>query len=174
MNTKKSPIQIEVFESNIGGITKRCVDARSLHSALENATKFAMWFSRRIEEFMFEEGIDFFPNLGKSSGGRPATEFTISIDMAKELCMLEKSDLGRATRKYFIECERKLLQAHSITPNQAKLLKGEIEDCKNKLKRADNEYDEKLYKEFLDLFYNQLQMPQPSIELLDVKKEKAE
>ena len=42
------------------------------------------------------------------------------------------------------------------------------------LQRADNEYDEKLYKEFLDLFYNQLQMPQPSIELLDVKKEKAE
>ncbi|EGR4204076.1 antA/AntB antirepressor family protein [Vibrio cholerae] len=174
MNTQKSPIQIEVFESRIGGVTKRCVNARTLHSALENATPLNKWMARKIEDFCFEESEDFQTFLSESSGGRPATEYIISIDMAKELCMLERSEIGRATRKYFIECERKLIQAHSITPNQAKLLKGEIEDCKNKFKRADNEYDEKLYKEFLDLFYNQLQMPQPPIELLDVKKEKAE
>ncbi|ELF6903789.1 antA/AntB antirepressor family protein [Vibrio cholerae] len=174
MNTQKSPIQVAVFESQIGGVTKRCVDARELHQKLENATRFDQWIARKIEDFAFGENEDFRSFLTESSGGRPATEYTISIDMAKELCMLERSEIGRATRKYFIECERKLIQAHSITPNQAKLLKGEIEDCKNKLKRADNEYDEKLYKEFLDLFYNQLQMPQPPIELLDVKKEKAE
>lgn len=173
MNTKKSPIQIEVFESPIGGVTKRCLDGRLLHQGLENQTKFSTWLPRRIEEIGFVENKDFYPILGKKGQGRPATEYVITVEMAKHLCMLEKSEIGYQMRDYFIECERKLLQAHSITPNQAKLLKGEIEDCKNKLKRADNEYDEKLYTELLDLFYNQLQMPQPPIELLDVKKEKA-
>lgn len=167
-----APVKVEVFEAEIGGVKQRCVDARQLHSKLENATPFHMWIARKIEEYCFEQDSDFCTNLCKSSGGRPSTEYTISVEMAKELCMLERSEVGRATRKYFIECERKLIQAHSITPNQAKTLKAEINDCLERLKKADNEYEDKLNREFLDLFYNQLQMPQPPIELLEMKKEK--
>lgn len=115
---KASPITIEIFEAEISGTKQRCIDARALHSTLDNATRFSMWIARKVEEFMFEEGKDFFPNLGKSSGGRPSTEYIISIDMAKELCMLERSEIGRATRKYFIECERKLLNASMVTATQ--------------------------------------------------------
>ncbi|WP_347361581.1 antA/AntB antirepressor family protein [Vibrio vulnificus] len=173
MNTKKSPIQIEVFEAPIGGVNKRCLDGRLLHQVLGNQTKFSTWLPRRIEEIGFVENKDFYPNLGRSEAGRQTTEYVITVEMAKHLCMLEKSDIGFQMRDYFIECERKLIQAHSITPNQAKLLKGEIEDCVSKLKRADNDYDEKFYKDLLDLFYNQLQMPQPPIEWLKMKKEEA-
>jgi phage anti-repressor protein len=87
---------------------EQLVDARTLHRFLEVDTVFANWIARRIEEFNFIEGRDFFPNLEKSTGGRRAENYSLTLDMAKELSMLERSEKGKQARMYFIEAEKQL------------------------------------------------------------------
>lgn len=81
------------------------VSARDLHRALEVETKFKDWFPR-MTEYGFEEGKDFSSFLSKSNGGRPSKEYEITVDMAKELCMIQRSEKGKQFRKYFIEVEK--------------------------------------------------------------------
>ncbi len=87
------------------------VNARELHQFLEVDTKFTMWLERRINEYGFTENEDFevLPNFGKNSkGGRPSKEYAISLDMAKELSMVERNEKGKQARRYFIECEKQM------------------------------------------------------------------
>ena len=83
------------------------VDARELHEFLQVGRDFTSWIKQRIEKYGFIEGQDFSPDLGKSNGGRPSTEYTLSLDMAKELAMVENNDQGRKARRYFIEVEKR-------------------------------------------------------------------
>ena len=88
---------------------KQAVDARELHQKLGNKRKFADWMKQRIEQYGFVESQDFevFHNIVKNSnGGRPSDEYALSLDMAKELCMIENNEQGRLFRKYFIEVEK--------------------------------------------------------------------
>ena len=88
---------------------KQLVSARELHEGLKIGTAFKDWIKRMIE-YGFEEGTDFSSFLSESTGGRPSKDYIITIDMAKEICMIQRTDLGREFRKYFIECEKKLKQ----------------------------------------------------------------
>ena len=104
---------IKIEKSNVGGDLIETVNARELHQFLEVGKVFASWIKDRIEQYNFIENIDYgvFPNFGNNlSGGRPSKEYAISIDMAKELAMVERSDKGREARRYFIECEKRLKQ----------------------------------------------------------------
>ena len=71
------------------------VSARELHEKLHIGTKFTTWFER-MKEYGFSEGKEFFPKLGETSeqGGRPQTDFEISVDMAKQICMLNSAKRG--------------------------------------------------------------------------------
>lgn len=91
------------------------VDGRSLHGALEAETRFNDWITRRIEQFAFVEGEDyeFYSDLSKTSGGRPATEYSLTLDMAKELAMLENNEAGRRIRRYFIGVEKKARELYT-------------------------------------------------------------
>ncbi len=89
------------------------ISARELHKKLNINTKFTTWFDRMLE-FGFVENVDFFPILGTSTGGRPSIDFGIDIDMAKQICMLQRSELGTKFRLYFIECEKKISKTMSI------------------------------------------------------------
>jgi len=84
------------------------VNARDLHRYLESKQNFADWIKGRIEEYGFIEGVDFIIILGKSIGGRPPKEYHISINMAKELSMVEHNEKGQQARRYFLECERRV------------------------------------------------------------------
>ena len=87
------------------------VNARELHGFLEVKTRYTQWLQERIEEYDFIENQDyvsFSENSEKPQGGRPSKEYAITLDMAKELAMVERNDKGKAARKYFIECEHKL------------------------------------------------------------------
>jgi len=99
---------INISKQLISNTVVNAVDARELHQFLEIKTRFDKWIERRIEEYNFIINLDFCPVLAESSGGRPATEYIITIDMAKELSMVERNEKGKEARKYFIECERKL------------------------------------------------------------------
>ena len=81
------------------------VSARELHDFLEVGADFRHWFPRMCE-YGFEEGKDFRTFLTESSGGRPAQDAEITIDMAKELCMLQRNDKGKQARQYFLQLER--------------------------------------------------------------------
>lgn len=59
---------------------------RELHDGLEIKSNFTTWFDRMCENG-FEAEKDFFPKMEESTGGRPATDFEISVDMAKQICM---------------------------------------------------------------------------------------
>lgn len=99
---------IKLTAQTIGGEPQQTVNARELHARLEVKTEFKDWIARRIKDFDFQEGIDFCSFLSESSGGRPSKEYAITINMAKELCMVERNDLGRKWRRYFIDCEQQL------------------------------------------------------------------
>lgn len=106
---------------------KQAVNARELHQKLGNKRQFANWIKQRIEQYGFVENQDyevfnkfvknsndaenqdyevFKENLKNSSGGRSRKEYALSLDMAKELCMIENNEQGRLFRKYFIEVEK--------------------------------------------------------------------
>jgi len=86
---------------------KQTVNARDLHAFLEVKRHFSIWIKNRIEKFGFIENQDFTINKIVI---RKATQFDfyISLDMAKELSMLERNEKGRQARRYFIQCEKKL------------------------------------------------------------------
>lgn len=92
---------------------KQLVSARELHEGLEIKTRFNDWVNRMIE-YGFEENIDYTAITQKrvTAQGNEITftDYIITIDMAKEICMIQRTDLGREFRKYFIECEKKLKQ----------------------------------------------------------------
>jgi phage anti-repressor protein len=105
---------IPVFLSQIGGIPAYVCDARKLHTYLENGDLFANWIKARIEKYGFEGNRDFHSFLEKTKkpkGGRPSTEYHLTLDMAKELSMVENNTKGRQARRYFIEMEKKALAA---------------------------------------------------------------
>lgn len=87
------------------------VSARNLHQFLEVGRDFSNWIKGRISEYGFIENQDFevFANFGENpKGGRPTKEYILSMDMAKELSMIERSNKGKQARMYFIECEKRL------------------------------------------------------------------
>lgn len=81
------------------------VGGRDLHKFLEVGKDFSTWF-KDMTNYGFEEGKDFTPISGKSNGGRPRTEYAMSLDMAKEISMIQRNEKGKRARKYFIDVEK--------------------------------------------------------------------
>lgn len=98
------------------GSEQQTVNARELHEFLENGDKFATWIVDRINQFGFLENQDFVTFSENSEKGRPRKEYALSLDMAKELCMVERNEKGKQARQYFIECERVAKQKLTAQP----------------------------------------------------------
>lgn len=89
----------------------QAVNARELHAFLKSRQDFSTWIKNRIADYDFVENQDFVvfhKNMENPQGGRPSIEYAITLDMAKELSMVERNEQGRQARKYFIECEKRL------------------------------------------------------------------
>lgn len=99
---------IPVVSSVIGSQTVQTVDGRALHTFLEVQSHFRDWINNRIEEYGFEEGKDFRSFFSESTGGRPTKEYALTLNMGKELAMVERNAKGKQARQYFIECEQRL------------------------------------------------------------------
>ncbi len=113
---------------------------RDLHKALEVKTKYADWFSRMCE-YGFTENTDFILVSQKRETNNPKNPYTIitdhqlTIDMAKEICMIQRSDIGRKCRQYFIEVEKQwntpeaiMARALKIANNKIGLLEGTLKE----------------------------------------------
>ena len=103
-------------------ITKDGVDARALYEFLSPGYTFRDWIRVSIRDYGFIEGKDFRFFLRESTGGRPAKEYALSIEMAKELSMVSKTKIGKQARRYFIKCEEiaKKLYATRIAGKMAR------------------------------------------------------
>ena len=105
---------IAIHQQSVNNQPLPTVSARELHRFLEVGRDFSNWIKGRIEEFGYESGRDFIaitgsPDLAnqKGRGGdRRSIEYHLTLDMAKELAMIERSPMGRVARKYFIKCEQ--------------------------------------------------------------------
>lgn len=73
------------------------VSARDLHEGLEIKTAFKDWFPR-MAEYGFLEGKDFSSKMSESTGGRPSKDYNITVDMAKQICMIQRSGKGNFLR----------------------------------------------------------------------------
>lgn len=87
------------------------VDGRTLHEFLEVGKDFSNWAKSKIEKYGFIENVDYevYAKIGENSnGGRPSKEYIFSLDMAKEVSMVENNPKGREARQYFIKAEKTL------------------------------------------------------------------
>lgn len=84
------------------------VSARELHEMLEVKTAYKDWFPRMCE-YGFSEGIDYCSILSDRIDGlpgKPRNDAQLTIDMAKEICMLQRTEKGKQCRQYFIQLEK--------------------------------------------------------------------
>ncbi len=102
------------IEKSEGG--KSVVNARDLHGFLEIKSDFRNWIKNHIIDFDFQENVDFVSTAVKVYRGH-RIDYAITIDMAKELSMLSRSDKGKQARMYFIQCEKNLQKQTLTLPN---------------------------------------------------------
>lgn len=123
---------------------EQLVDARELWIQLDVKRDFTTWIKGRIERYRFVENVDFMHSLNfpQNGGklGRPLENYILTLDMAKELAMIENNERGRAVRKYFIQCEKRLrdleIKQMAILKNKVQELETTVKDYKQKeLKR---------------------------------------
>ena len=126
---------------------------------LEIDTKFADWIKNRISHYNFIENQDYIIEIVYTKG-RPRKEYYVTLDMAKELCMVENNEKGRQARRYFIECEKRLknleqekmqklafrqsLGYKSQLKQQKQKYENEIKALKHVLEQSKNNFKDKL------------------------------
>jgi phage anti-repressor protein len=109
----------------VGEVATQTVSAKELHKFLNVRRDFSNWIKDRIDKYSFNENEDFLSLLEKQERAIGATirkEYYITLDMAKELSMVENNKRGKLARKYFIECERKAKQQKPAPARGAKAL----------------------------------------------------
>ena len=110
------PLQPQTIDGN----AVETVNAHELHSFLEVGRDFSTWIKDRISKYEFVENTDYItlPKTGEleNKGLQGKIEYYITLDMAKELSMVERNEKGRQARKYFIECEKQLNAQQSQLP----------------------------------------------------------
>ena len=146
-------INIKVIQKDFNGEKKRFVSARELHHWLGVGKRFATWITDRISKYDFVEDLDYFitiPNFGNGlntqitgkiidakTGKVVAKEYVISVDMAKELAMVENSEVGKMVRKYFIRVEgefKKVMRLAAFNPKIINQLASQFAETRGETK----------------------------------------
>lgn len=178
-------INIKVIQKDIDGNKKRFVNARELHQWLGVGRDFATWIKDRIKKYDFIENLDYFiaiPNSGDGlnaqskgkivdakTGKVLAKEYVISLDMAKELAMVENSEIGKKVRKYFIRVEsdfRKVMQIATRDPKFINQLATQFAETREETKEYRRDFTDsvknfieaKNYGTYTDMLYDFLFM----------------
>ncbi|WP_375693986.1 antA/AntB antirepressor family protein [Bartonella sp. AD24XZML] len=138
---------IAIANNTVNGESVQTVNARDLHAFLEAKRDFSNWIKDRISRYNFIEGQDFVktqdlrsPNLASAkSRSVIAINYHLTLEMAKELSMVERNEKGKQARQYFIECERRAKQV--VTPqidySNPQVMLGVLTHLKNENERKD-------------------------------------
>lgn len=115
---------------------------RDLHKALEISTEYKKWFSRMCE-YGFDENKDYVKVTQKcptSATGQSMTDHQLTIPMAKEICMLQRSEKGKMFRQYFISIEEQWNTPDVVIARALLMTNKKLEELKNKnlLLKAEN------------------------------------
>ncbi|EAI4579394.1 phage antirepressor Ant [Campylobacter coli] len=100
-------MQIQIYNDKTIGAEINSANAREIFQFLNSEQEYANWIKNRISHYDFIENQDYIIELVYTKG-RPRKEYYVTLDMAKELCMVENNEKGRQARRYFIECEKRL------------------------------------------------------------------
>ena len=126
---------------------RQLVSGRELHEFLEIKTKYKDWFPRMVE-YGFEEEIDFIKVAQKRATNNlknPVTtviDHAISIDMAKEISMIQRTEKGKSARQYFINCEKKLKEVKKLSPMELMELQFKaLKEQEEKIAQVENKVD---------------------------------
>ena len=113
------------------------VSGRELHEALEVKTAYKDWFPRMCE-YGFTEGEDFNPLIfeqvrteGSRQVTREVTDHQLTIPMAKEICMIQRSEKGKQFRQYFIEIENRWNTPEAVMARALQMANRKIDEIKN-------------------------------------------
>jgi anti-repressor protein len=174
-------INIKVIQKDFNGEKKRFVNARELYKWLGVGRDFSNWIKDRIKKYDFVEDLDFFLTFAKfgdgfdgfnkakaidpKSGKILAKEYVISIDMAKELAMLENNEKGKMVRKYFIRVERgfkKVMRVATRDPKFINQLSSQFFETREETKEFRKDFTDcikdfvavKNYGTYTDMFYS--------------------
>ncbi|WP_020533725.1 antA/AntB antirepressor family protein [Flexithrix dorotheae] len=123
---------IKIYQGNL-------INARDLHEYLGSKKDFSSWVKARINKYQFTENEDYtlaHPDRGGSWGGSNKVDYILTINMAKELAMVENTDRGREARKYFIEVEKTLIQ---LKESKRFAAFNKLETTKQKFKETINQ-----------------------------------
>ena len=111
---------VPVFSGELNGQPVQLVNARDLYRFLRISRDFSTWIKKRLSDGGFASGQDYigvFPQTGENpAGGRPAIDYHLSLETAKHIGMMERSEKGRKIRSYFIECERRAQEGGGYPP----------------------------------------------------------
>ena len=115
---------IAISQSTINGETVNTVNARELWEKLGSKRQFGNWIKEKLSDF--EEGTDYTINKivnGEKDGKFKPKEYTITLDTAKHLAMLERNETGKKIRQYFIEAEKAFRSGYGSTEHLLKTIR---------------------------------------------------
>ena len=141
-NKKKNRTMTELIKITTNEEGAQVVSARELHKFLESKQDFSTWIKARIDKYSFVSEVDF--TLHKFMEGKVwKHEYLLTLDMAKELSMIERSDKGKQARLYFIECEKKLKEVIQKPMTTAQMFALQAQALLE-IEQRQNEQDERI------------------------------
>ena len=123
----------ELIKVNYTESEQPTVSGRDLHEALGVETPYTIWFPR-MAEYGFIENEDYVTILlDRSDGkaGKPKTDHQLTIPMAKEICMIQRSEKGKQFRQYFIEIENRWNTPEAVMARALQMANRKIDEIKN-------------------------------------------
>lgn len=130
----------ELIRINTSNPDRPTVSGRELHEALEVKTAYKDWFPRMCE-YGFTEGEDFCSILSESTGGRPAADHQLTIPMAKELCMLQRTEKGKECRQYFIKVEEAWNTPEMMVARAHQILQARLDSAMSRVAQLESKVE---------------------------------